>query len=53
MAQLKNDLGTRAFSRAQRAYFQKWSFRHPNTNDFFDTFEASTGRDLSTYRRNS
>jgi len=52
MAQLKNDLGTRAFSRAQRAYFQKWSFRHPNTNDFFDTFEASTGRDLSTYRRN-
>jgi hypothetical protein len=52
MAQLKNDLGTRAFSRAQRAYFQKWSFRHPNTNDFFDTFEESTGRDLSTYRRN-
>ncbi len=52
MAQLKNDLGVRAFSRAQRAYFQKWSFRHPNTNDFFDTFEQSTGRDLSTYRRN-
>jgi hypothetical protein len=52
LAQLKNDLGARAFSRAQRAYFQKWAFRHPNTNDFFDTFEQSTGRDLSTYRRN-
>ena len=52
MAQLKNDLGARAFSRAQRAYFQKWSFRHPNTTDFFDTFEQATGRDLSTYRRN-
>jgi hypothetical protein len=52
MAQLKNDLGARAFTRAQRAYFQKWSFRHPSTSDFFDTFEQSTGRDLSTYRRN-
>jgi hypothetical protein len=52
MAQLKNDLGVRAFSRAQRAYFQTWSFRHPNTSDFFDVFEKSTGRDLSEYRRN-
>ena len=52
MAQLKNDLGARAFTSAQRAYFQKWSFRHPSTSDFFDTFEQSTGRDLSTYRRN-
>jgi hypothetical protein len=52
MAQLKNDLGVRAFARAQRAYFQQWSSRHPNTSDFFDTFQQSTGRDLSTYRRN-
>jgi hypothetical protein len=51
MAQLKNDLGPRAFTRAQRAYFQNWSFRHPSTSDFFDTFEKSAGRDLSTYRR--
>jgi hypothetical protein len=51
MAQLKNDLGARAFSRAQRAYFQTWSFRHPTTSDFFDVFEKSTGRDLSEYRR--
>jgi len=52
LAQLKNDLGARAFTRAQREYFRRWSFRHPGTKDFFDTFEEVTGRDLSTYRRN-
>jgi Peptidase family M1 domain len=52
MAQLKNDLGADVFSRAQRAYFEQWSFRHPNTSDFFDTFERVSGKDLSTYRRN-
>lgn len=51
MAQLRNDLGPNVFARAQRAYFQEWSFRHPNTSDFFDTFERVSGRDLSTYRR--
>lgn len=52
MAQLKNDLGAKVFARAQRAYFQEWSFRHPTTSDFFRTFERVSGRDLSTYRRN-
>ncbi len=52
LAQLKNDLGTAAFTRAQRAYFDQWSFRHPTTSDFFRTFERVSGRDLSTYRRN-
>jgi hypothetical protein len=51
MAQLKNDLGAGPFSRAQRAYFDEWSFRHPSTDDFFRTFERVAGRDLSTYRR--
>jgi hypothetical protein len=50
MAQLKNDLGTEIFTRAQRAYFQQWSFRHPSTTDFFDSFERASGRDLSAYR---
>ena len=44
--------GAQVFARAQRAYFQEWSFRHPTTSDFFDTFERVSGRDLSTYRRN-
>jgi hypothetical protein len=52
LAQLKNDLGAETFSRAQRAYFQEWSFRHPTTADFFRVFERVSGRDLSTYRRN-
>jgi hypothetical protein len=52
MAQLRHDLGPETFARAQRAYFQEWSFRHPNTQDFFDVFERVSGRDLSTYRRN-
>lgn len=52
MAQLKHDLGASVFARAQRAYFQEWSFRHPDTKDFFDVFERVSGQDLSTYRRN-
>ena len=50
MAQLRNDLGAEVFARAERAFFQQWSFRHPSTADFFDAFERSTGRDLSDYR---
>ena len=50
MAQLRNDLGPSVFARAQRAFFDEWSFRHPSTNDFFRTFERVAGRDLSTYR---
>jgi hypothetical protein len=52
MAQLRNDLGPRVFARAQRAYFEQWSFRHPTTSDFFAVFERVSGRDLSTYRLN-
>jgi hypothetical protein len=52
LAQLQNDLGVETFARAQRAYFQEWSFRHPSTSDFFRVFERVSGRDLSTYRRN-
>jgi hypothetical protein len=51
LAQLRNDLGVETFARAQRAYFEQWSFRHPTTSDFFDDFERVSGRDLSTYRR--
>jgi hypothetical protein len=52
LAQLRHDLGVETFARAQRAFFQEWSFRHPSTSDFFDVFERVSGRDLSTYRRN-
>jgi hypothetical protein len=52
LAQLRNDLGAETFARAERAYFQEWSFRHPSTGDFFRTFERVSGRDLSTYKAN-
>ncbi|MDQ2970060.1 MAG: M1 family metallopeptidase [Acidobacteriota bacterium] len=52
LAQLRNDIGAQPFARAQRAFFEEWSFRHPATADFFDVFERVTGKDLSTYRRN-
>jgi hypothetical protein len=52
LAQLRNDLGARDFARAERAYFQEWSFQHPSTEDFFSVFTRVTGRDLSTYRVN-
>ena len=45
-------MGVETFARAERAYFEEWSFRHPSTSDFFDVFERVSGRDLSTYRRN-
>lgn len=51
LAQLRNDIGEEGFARAERAYFERWSFRHPSTSDFFEVFERVSGRDLSTYRR--
>ena len=50
MAQLRNDLGAETFARAQRAFFEEWSYRHPSTQDFFRTFERVSKRDLSKYR---
>ncbi|HKD11155.1 MAG TPA: M1 family metallopeptidase [Thermoanaerobaculia bacterium] len=52
LAQLRHDLGDQTFARAERAYFQEWSFRHPSTSDFFAVFERVCGCDLSTYRAN-
>jgi hypothetical protein len=51
LAQLRHDVGAAAYSRAERAFFRQWSFRHPGTSDFFDAMERSLGRDLSAYRR--
>ncbi len=52
LAQLRHDLGDETFARAERAYFQEWSFRHPSTSDFFAVFERVCRCDLSTYRAN-
>jgi len=51
LAQLRRDLGPETYARAQRAYFQEWSFRHPSTEDFFDVFERTCGCDLARFRQ--
>jgi hypothetical protein len=48
--QLRNDVGARAYARAEREFFSRWAFRHPSTDDFFAALEQSLGRDLSLYR---
>jgi Peptidase family M1 domain len=50
LRQMEADLGTPLFQRCLRAYFDAWSYRHPDTHDFFDVFEKISGRDLSVYR---
>ena len=50
LLQIENDLGPALFARCLRAYFEEWSFRHPDTHDFFATFSRVSGRDLSRYR---
>jgi len=50
LAQLRQDLGPETYARAQRAFFDEWSFRHPSTEDFFDVFERVCGCDLAGFR---
>jgi hypothetical protein len=51
MAQLREEIGPRAFARGERTFFEKWKFRHPSTEDFFRAFSEGAGRDLSAYQR--
>jgi hypothetical protein len=51
MAQLRDEIGPRAFARGERAFFDKWRFRHPSTEDFFRSFSEGAGRDLSAYQK--
>lgn len=43
---LENSLGTEAFDRAMKAYYDEWKFRHPYPEDFKRALEASTGQDM-------
>lgn len=46
---LENLVGTSAFHKAMRAFFQEWQFRHPSTADFERSFQAGVGRDLTWF----
>ena len=51
MSGLRALLGNDQFMSAYRTYGLRWSWRHPSPYDFFNTFDALGGRDLSWFWR--
>ncbi len=48
---LRGLLGDEMFLKAYRTYLHNWSYKHPRPWDFFSTFNAVTGQDLSWFWR--
>ena len=48
---LRSLLGEDTFMRAYREYGRRWINKHPTEYDFFNTFNAVSGRDLSWFWR--
>jgi hypothetical protein len=46
---LERLLGEEVMLKAMRAYFKRYSFKHPTTTDFTRTIEESSGRDLTWF----
>jgi hypothetical protein len=46
---LERYLGEDLMARVMREYHQKWRFRHPASQDFFETVNTVTGRDFTWY----
>src|SRR6185503_1961888 len=46
---LERYLGQDVMARVMREYHQKWRFRHPASQDFFDTVNAVSGRDMNWF----
>jgi hypothetical protein len=46
---LRDVVGPEAFGRALRAFFERWRFRHPEPDDFFNTVEDVAGRNLDWF----
>lgn len=42
-------LGDETMGRVMRAYFDRWKFGHPTSQDFFDIASEVSGRDLAWY----
>ncbi|MBX6333638.1 MAG: M1 family metallopeptidase [Gemmatimonadaceae bacterium] len=49
LAALRAVVGADAFHRAYREFGRRWLWRHPEPEDFFNTFDDVTGRDLSWF----
>jgi hypothetical protein len=46
---LERYLGEDVMARVMREYYQKWRYRHPASQDFFDTVNQVTGRDFTWF----
>ncbi|HEV8487613.1 MAG TPA: M1 family metallopeptidase [Blastocatellia bacterium] len=46
---LERYLGQDTMARVMREYHQKWRYRHPASQDFFDTVNAVSGRDMNWF----
>jgi len=46
---LENHLGEQTMARIMRTYFDRWRFRHPKPQDFFDVVKEISGRDLTHF----
>jgi Peptidase family M1 domain len=46
---LERYLGEDVMARLMRIYHQKWRYRHPASQDFFDTVNQVTGQDLTWF----
>lgn len=44
-------IGPELFDEAFRAYIDRWKFKHPTPNDFFNTMEDVSGHDLDYFWR--
>jgi aminopeptidase N len=51
MVALRALLGNDAFLAAYRTYGLRWQYKHPTQFDFFNSFNAMSGRDLSWFWR--
>ena len=51
MIALRGLLGDDAFLSAYRTYGLRWLYKHPTPYDFFNSFDASAGKDLSWFWR--
>jgi hypothetical protein len=48
---LENLLGPQLMARVMRSYFERWRFRHPKPQDFFDVVNEVSGRDMTDFFR--
>lgn len=46
---LENYLGWQIFQKVMSTFFQRWEFRHPRPQDFFDVVNEVSGQDMSWF----